>query len=101
MSDEFWDAAAPLLAEDRLEEGTIMGGPCARSGGEFVGMPHHKGDGIVVKLPRERVDELIAAGAGASFAPAGKVFREWVLVEEHDEDRRTELLRESIAFVNP
>ncbi|GJM37934.1 MAG: hypothetical protein DHS20C19_13010 [Acidimicrobiales bacterium] len=101
MSDEFWDAAAPLLAEGLLEEGTIMGGPCARSAGEFVGMPHHKGDGIVVKLPRDEVDAMIAAGDGASFAPAGKVFREWVLVEAHDERQWTELLRRSVAFVNP
>jgi hypothetical protein len=101
VSDEFWDAAAPLLAEEALEEGTIMGGPCVRSGREFVGMPHHKGDGIVVKLPRDRVDALIAAGEGAPFAPAGKVFKEWVLVEDHDEDRWIELLRESISFVNP
>ena len=101
VSDEFWDCAAPLVAEGLLEEGTIMGGPCVRSGGEFVGMPHHKGDGIVVKLPRERVDELIAAGSGASFAPAGKIFKEWVLVESFDEQRWTALLRESISFVNP
>ena len=83
-----------------LEEGTIMGGACVRSRGEFVGMPHHKGDGIVVKLPRDRVNELIAGDEGASFAPAGKVFKEWVLVESHDEDWWTELLRESVAFVN-
>lgn len=101
MSDEFWDCAAPLLAEGALEEGTIMGGACVRSRGEFVGMPHHTGNGIVVKLPRARVDELIAAGEGAPFAPAGKVFKEWVLVESFDEPRWTELLRESIAFVNP
>ena len=99
MSDEFWDAAAPLLAEGVIDEGTIMGGPCARAAGEFVGMPHHKGPGIVVKLPRDRVAELIGAGEGQPFAPAGKVFREWVLVEAHDEDRWRELLRESVAFV--
>ena len=99
MSDEFWDAAAPLLADGSLDEGTIMGGPCVRADGEFVGMPHHKGPGIVVKLDRDEVDAMIAAGTGAPFAPAGKVFREWVLVEEHDEDRWTELLRASIAFV--
>lgn len=100
MSDEFWDAAAPLLAEATIEEGTIMGGPCVRASGEFVAMPHHKGPGIVVKLPRSRVDELIAAGEGASFAPAGKVFREWVLVEAHDEARWVDLMRESVAFVS-
>jgi hypothetical protein len=101
MSEEFWDAAAPLLAEGLIDEGTIMGGPCVRSGGEFVGMPHHRGPGIVVKVPRERVDELVEAGDGKPFAPAGRVFKEWVLVEAHDEDRWRDLLRESVAFVNP
>lgn len=99
MSEQFWDAAAPLMAEGILEEGTIMGGPCARAGGEFVGMPHHKGPGIVVKLHRTEVDAMIEAGEGSPFAPAGKVFREWVLVEAHDEDRWRELLRASVAFV--
>jgi hypothetical protein len=99
MSDEFWDAVAPLLAEGRIDEGTIMGGPCIRAKGEFVGMPHHKGPGIVVKLDRARVDELIAGGEGQSFAPAGKVFKEWVLVEHHDEDRWRELVEESVGFV--
>jgi hypothetical protein len=101
MSDDFWDVAAPLLAEGIIDEGTIMGGPCVRSAGEFVGMPHHKGPGIVVKLPRDRVDALIALGDGRSFAPAGKVFREWVLVEAFDEGGWQDLLRESVKFVNP
>lgn len=78
-----------------------MGGACVRSRGEFVGMPHHKGNGIVVKLPSERVEALIEVGVGASFAPAGKVFREWVLVEAFDEDQWTALLRQSISFVTP
>jgi hypothetical protein len=34
MSEEFWGTAAPLLAEERIEEGTIVGGPCVRAGGE-------------------------------------------------------------------
>ena len=99
MSDEFWDAAAPLLAEGAIDEGTIMGGPCVRAGGEFVGMPNHKGPGLVVKLHRDRVAELIDDGRGQPFAPAGKVFKEWVLVEEHDEAAWIALLRESVSFV--
>jgi hypothetical protein len=100
MSEEFWDAAAPLLAEGTLVEGTIMGGPCARTpAGEFVAMPHHKGPGIVVKLPRDRVDAMIDSLEGRPFAPAGRTFREWVLVEDHDEARWQALLRESVAFV--
>ena len=100
MSDEFWDTAQPLLAEGVIEEGTLMGGPCVRAGGEFVGMPHHKGPGIVVKLSRERVAELIDAGEGQPFAPAKKVFKEWVLVEDFDEQRWTALLREAVEFVS-
>jgi len=99
VSDEFWDAAAPLMAEGLIEEGTIMSSACVRSSGEFVAMPHHKGPGIVVKLPRDRVDEMVDEGEGQPFAPAGKVFREWVLVETHDEDRWRELIRNSVAFV--
>ena len=100
MSEAFWDTAAPLLAEGVIEEGTIMGGPCVRAGGEFVGMPHHKGPGIVVKLHRDRVAELIAEGTGQPFAPAKKVFKEWVLVEAFDEAAWTNLLRESVRFVS-
>ena len=99
MSDEFWDVAAPLLAEGLIDEGTIMGGPCVRAGGEFVAMPHHKGPGLVVKLHRDRVAELIDDGSGQSFAPAGKVFKEWVLVEDFDESAWGELIRESVGFV--
>ncbi len=100
MSEEFWDVANPLIADGVIEEGTIMGGLCVRINGEFVGMPHHKGDGIVVKLPRVRVADLIAEGTGKSFAPAGKVFKEWVLVETFDQTQWESLLKESVAFVN-
>ena len=99
MSDEFWDTAGPLLGEGLIEEGTIMGSACVRAGGEFVAMPHHRGEGLVVKLARDRVDDLIAEGLGQSFAPAGKVFREWVLIESFDEDRWQDLLRQSVTFV--
>jgi len=99
--DAFWDVAEPLIADGTLEEGTIMGGRCVRNAaGEFVGMPHHKGPGLVVKLARDRVDELIATGTGQSFAPAGKVFKEWVLVEAYDAEEWDALLRESVAFVS-
>ncbi len=101
MSDEFWDVANPLQAEGLLTEGTIMGGPCVRTErGEFVGMPHHKGPGLVVKLPKARVQALIDEGTGQPFAPAGKVFSEWVLIEAYDDGVWASLLRESVAFVD-
>jgi hypothetical protein len=53
---------------------------CARVAGEFLGLVDYKGSGMVVKLPRERVDDLIAQGVGRPFAPAGRMFREWVAI---------------------
>ncbi len=39
-------------------------------------------DKIVVKLPRDRVDELVSARRGAYFDPGhGRLMKEWVAVE--------------------
>lgn len=100
--DVFWEVLDELReADDRIEEGTIMGGRCARVSGEFLGLVDFKGSGLVVKLPRARVDELIADGVGQPFAPAGKVFREWVSIPRRDRRRWRRLLLEGIAFVAP
>jgi hypothetical protein len=98
----FWDLIDELSEHDgRIEEGTIMGGRCARVTGEFLGLVDYKGSGMVIKLPRQRVDELINEGIGQPFAPAGKVFREWVAIPKPDRRRWTRLLHEATAFVAP
>lgn len=100
--DVFWELIEELRADDpRIAEGTIMGGRCARVDGEFLGLVDFKGSGLVVKLPRSRVDELIDAGVGRPFAPAGRVFGEWVSVPEQDRTRWKALLLEAVAFVAP
>lgn len=99
-SATFWDHVAPLLASGAADEGTIMGGGCVRVHGEFLAMPYHKGPGLVVKLPRERVAELIEDGRGQSFAPAGRAFREWLHVPAYDPQFWTDLLSEGMAFVS-
>ena len=69
----FWDLIDELREHDgRVEEGTIMGARCARVSGEFLGLVDYKGSGMVVKLPRDRGDALIAQGIGQPFAPTGK-----------------------------
>ncbi len=100
----FWDLAVELQAgDDRIVEGTIMSSRCLRvaaaKGEEFLAMPHHKKPGLVVKLPADRVAEIIDAEEGESFAPAGKVFKEWLAVTDIDEDRWRALLHEGIEFV--
>jgi hypothetical protein len=98
----FWELIDELRVDDpRIEEGTIMGGRCARVAGEFLALVGFKDTGMVVKLSRERVDELIMQGIGRPFAPAGKVFREWVSIPHRDRRRWRSLLREGVEFVAP
>lgn len=98
--DLFWQLAAELRRDDlRIRESTIMNGRCLRVGKEFLALVDYKGSGLVIKLPKERVAELIEAGVGEPFGPAGKIFKEWVAVPTPDRRRWRELLREGIAFV--
>lgn len=98
----FWTLADDLIAEGKVEEGTMMGHHCLRStsGGGFVATVERSSGDLVTKLPRARVEELIESGIGAPFAPAGKVFREWVAISADHDDRWEELISESIAFVS-
>jgi hypothetical protein len=63
--DLFWELAAELRRDDpRVVEGTIMKSRCLRVDGEFLALADYKDSGLVVKLPRRRVAELIAEGKG-------------------------------------
>ena len=95
----FWELAAELQKSDtRVTEGTIMNGRCLRVDEEFLALVDYKGSGLVVKLPRARVQALVAAGIGRPFTPAGRVFQEWLSVPDPDRRLWKELLREGVAF---
>ena len=97
----FWALADELhRADPRVVEGTILGGRCLRVGAEFLALVDYKGSGLVVKLDRARVAALVAAGEGRPFAPAGRVFREWVSVPVVDRGLWLALLREGVALVS-
>jgi hypothetical protein len=69
-----------LLADPRVEKSQMMGHQCAKvSGKMFVSCGD---DAFVYKLPRERVNELVASGEGEPFDPGGtgRVMKEWVRV---------------------
>lgn len=56
---------------------------------------------LVAKLPRQRVDALIAVGVGERFDPGhGRVMREWLAVDANDEADWLALAREALAFVS-
>lgn len=93
----FWSIAEALMERGVAESGTLMGHDCLRLGGEFVAMADGA-ERLVVKLNADRVADLIEDGTGAPFAPAGRAFREWVLVAEPDRERWTELIEEAVAL---
>jgi hypothetical protein len=55
---------------------------------------------LVVKLPRERVDELIASGMGKRFDPGhGRLMKEWVAVAPRHGGSWNEVAEEARQFV--
>lgn len=56
---------------------------------------------LVVKLPRARVEALIAAGAGQPYDPRrdGRLMKEWVAIEPTSEAEWRSLAREAKEFV--
>lgn len=87
-----------LLYDPAIGRATMMGYPCVRLAGRFVASYDHKAGRLVVKLPRDRVLELVENGSGDPFAPAGKVFREWVSIPIIDRALWHTLLAEAVDF---
>jgi hypothetical protein len=55
---------------------------------------------FVVKLPRKRVDALVASGEGGRFDPGhGRMMKEWFVVEATSEDLWLSLANEALEFV--
>ncbi len=98
LYDELTD---DLLYDPAVGRSTMMGYPCVRRAGRFFASFDPRGCALVVKLPRQRVAELIADGIGEEFAPNGRVFGEWVTVSEPDGSVWERLLAEAREFAAP
>lgn len=58
------------------------------------------GGAFVVKLPRHRVDTLVAAGHGRPFEPGpGRVMKEWLELNPASGQDWASLAEEALAFV--
>lgn len=59
-----------------------------------------KDDDLILKLPGERVQELIESGAGRAWGPGpGRTMREWVAIPAALSSRWASLASEARAFV--
>ncbi|MEZ5256794.1 MAG: hypothetical protein R2705_07855 [Ilumatobacteraceae bacterium] len=68
------------------------------NGAFFASFDRRTGD-LLVKLPADRVDGLVAAQGAHPFAPAGRRFREWAAIAPADEQTWPGLIGEAFAHV--
>src|SRR5207247_1430820 len=94
----FWELAGSLLGDPAVTRSTMMGYPCLRINGRFFACVERATGNLIVKLPAERVNDLVASGTGILFAPNGRVFREWVAAPAPEPGEWTALLAEARAF---
>ncbi len=89
---------AKLAGVPEVAEARMFGSSGLKTGGKVFAMLV-KGE-LVVKLPRERVDALIASGEGRHFDPGhGRVMKEWVAVPPRHSGDWLALAREAKDFV--
>ena len=70
---------APGVTEPEMGATRKFGADALKVHGKIFAMISH--GRLVVKLPRTRLDELLAAGAGERFDPGhGRVMKEWVSI---------------------
>jgi hypothetical protein len=62
----------------------------------------HRSSELVVKLPKQRVDELVGSGIGARFDPRrdGRLMREWATIPARHGQPWELLADEALRFVN-
>ena len=57
--------------------------------------------GFVVKLPKQRVDELIVSGQGERFDPGhGRLMKEWLVADSTAQANWLALAREALEYVS-
>lgn len=104
--EERYEALAEALLN--LNEGNVtfssagkggFGSSALQIGGKIFAMLSN--GRLVVKLPRRRVDALVAAGAGDRFDPRhdGRLMKEWLAVAPGSTEDWLSLAREAMRFV--
>ena len=87
-----------LLSDSDVTQSKMFGSSGLSIGGKVFAMLV-KGK-LVVKLPKPRVDVLIASGEGERFDPGhGRLMKEWLTVEPTSEEGWLPLAREAMEFV--
>ena len=88
----------PSVTPPSATKGRSFGASALKADGKIIAML--AAGELVVKLPRRRVDELVASGTGRPFDPGhGRVMKEWVAVNPREAGVWGELAREAREYV--
>jgi hypothetical protein len=80
-------------------EGSGFGSGALKIGGKIFAMLSSRTE-FVVKLPRQRVDELISMGDGDRYDPGhGRLMKEWLAVRSSSTRHWESLAEEALEFV--
>jgi hypothetical protein len=95
----FDQLAVQFLADPTVTPGTGFGSsPGLRTAGKIFAMLANSE--LVVKLPKARVGQLVAAGTGRRFDPGhGRLMKEWATVALESSESWERLAAEAFEFV--
>lgn len=95
----FEQLAVQFLADPTVTQGTGFGSsPGLRTTGKIFAMLVNSE--LVVKLPKARVDQLVASGTGGRFDPGhGRLMKEWATVALAAAESWEQLAVEALQFV--
>ena len=97
VDSKFARIAKAFQDDPRVTSGKMMAAVGLKVDGKIFAM-FPKGT-FVAKLPKPRVDELVAAGHGVRFDPGhGRVMKEWIALASHEKTWLS-LAREARRFV--
>ncbi len=99
--DARFEAVVKAFAKDRhvsREKRKGFGSGALKVNGKIFAMMSSKGQ-FIVKLPKQRVDEMVSTGKGQRFDPGhGRVMKEWFVARKGTANW-VELAKEAYQFV--
>lgn len=90
---------ADYLGRTGVDIGPMFGSEGLRIRGKVFAFMGHR-DGLIAKLPRERIDELEATGRAERMVMRERAMREWVFVGADEADLWPAVVSEAYAFVD-
>ena len=88
----FWQLVKPYQKLPDVEKGIIFGCPCLYRNKKFFASCERDTGHLLVKVNEELVNEFIDQGMAEAFAPLGKVFKEWMILPNRDEELWLEMI---------